>query len=96
MTQNSTIQVDTIESGRRPIGYWVATDDFLSGWGQAPGRSIVACPVFDSIDTVKVERRFRARREFKRVRYLMDYKTIRVRNGDHLHVYGETSFRYEI
>jgi len=41
----------------RTIGFWVATDRFLSGWGHAPGRSIVACPVTGSNRTSGLRKR---------------------------------------
>lgn len=85
----------TPEQVAQTIGFWVATDAFLSGWGQAKGRSIVACPVRSSEDSDAVEKRFRSRREFKRVRYVCGSKFYpKLYAGDHLHIYDFESFRY--
>ena len=79
----------------RTIGFWVATDRFLSGWGHAPGRSIVACPVTGWEDCDRVERVFHDRSEFLRVRYIVgQHYQPRLRSGDHLHIYNtRSSFR---
>lgn len=77
------------------IGFLVATDSFMSGWGEAPGRSIVACPVVSSDDAAAVEKVFDRRSEFKRVRWIAgQHYTPRLRRGDHLHIYDtQRSFR---
>ena len=87
----------TLEERQHTVGFWVATDSFMSGWGLAKGRSLVACPVFGPDDSDAVERRFRLRREFKRVRYVAGPTFYpRLYSGDHLHIYDATSFRYAL
>ena len=87
----------TFEDIQRTIGLVVATDRFMSGWGKAPRRSLVACPVVDDEDRERVERRFQLRSEFKRVRFVYGaLYTPRLHQGDHLHVYGMNSFRYAL
>ncbi len=78
---------------KRTIGFWVATDSFMSGWGEAPGRSIVAVPFVNADDATTVERQLRLRHEMKRLRMVgPDYQP-KLRDGDHYHVYGLNSFR---
>jgi hypothetical protein len=78
------------------LGFVVATDTFLSGWGDAKnGRSIVACPIVSDQDLHKVEEVFDRRPEFLRVRFV-EGQTYRPKLGthDHLHIYNtRTSFR---
>ena len=79
------------------LGFMVATDKFMSGWGEARnGRSLVACPVVSQRDLQHVEQTFDNRSEFLRVRFVgKDYlKTVRLYANDHLHVYNTcTAFR---
>ena len=85
------------EEKQHTIGFWITTDRFMSGWGQAKGRSLVACPIFGSGDRDTVERRFRLRNEFQRVRYVSGQTFYpRLYSGDHLHIYDGTSFRYAL
>lgn len=89
----------TPEQQSEVVGYWVATDKLMSGWGCAPGRSLVAVACRDSDqDKDAVERRLRLRKEMKRVRWVWAscLRNVRVRRGDHLHVYGFDSFRYPL
>ena len=92
-----TIQDDRAEAEKDvTIGFVVATDKFMSGWGQArSGRSIVARPVRDTEECDRVMRLFEDRDEFKRVRYASgrEYKP-RLRSGDHLHIYNFDTFNY--
>ena len=79
------------------IGFVVATDKFLSGWGDATGgRSIVARPVRDTQECDRVMQLFEDRDDFKHVRYASGsaYKP-RLRNADHLHIYNFDSFNYQ-
>lgn len=88
----------TPEEKAATIGFWVATDRFMSGWGQALGKSICACPVISSEDADIVERRFRSRTEFKYIRFVggKNYYP-KLNDGDHLHIYDtKTSFRYAL
>ena len=85
------------EERQHTVGFWVATDKFMSGWGMAKGRSLVACPVFGADDADQVERRFRLRREFLRVRFVPgDTFYPKLYAGDHLHIYDGRSFRYPL
>ena len=98
-----TAKPPVIEDDRTPeekaatIGFWVATDSFMSGWGGGLRRSLVACPCVSSEDCDKVETRFRRRSEFKRVRFVgRDYRP-KLSDGDHLHIYDtKSSFRYAL
>lgn len=77
-------------------GFVIATDKFMSGWGDAPHRSIVAVPFTDEEDKRKVMSRMEKRNEMKRVRlvYGKSYKPS-LSGGDHLHIYNTTtSMRY--
>jgi hypothetical protein len=64
----------------------VANDSFMSGWGQAPGRSLVAYPI-DLHDGRHSEilNWMRRRGDFKRVRVNMELPELR--EGDHLSIY---------
>jgi len=78
------------------LGFVVATDTFMSGWGSAKGgRSIVACPIVSDQDLHKVEQVFDRRPEFLRVRFVQG-QTYRPKLGthDHVHIYDTVqSFR---
>lgn len=93
-----TIEDDrTEEEIKQTIGFWVATDKAMSGWGQAPRKSYVACPVTSADDSDIVEKRFRYRTEFIRVRYITGRRYYpKMREGDHLHIYNTKSFRYDL
>lgn len=95
---NYTIQDDrTPQEVESTVGFVVATDSFMSGWGEAPGRSIVAVPVVDYEDEKRVRERLERRYEMKRVRFCLKDWRPRLFEGDHLHIYDtKTSFRYAI
>ena len=87
----------TPEEKAATIGFWVAKDKALSGWGKAPGRSIVACPVVSSPDCDIVQKRFQYRDEFRYVRFVGADWLPKLRQGDHLHIYDtKHSFRYSL
>ncbi len=65
--------------------YMVATDSFMSGWGGAPGRSIVAVECHTSEEVDFAEAKLRERPEMKRVRFC--YRKPRLRDGDHLKIF---------
>tara|TARA_R100001086_G_scaffold243162_1_gene171710 strand:- start:404 stop:757 length:354 start_codon:yes stop_codon:yes gene_type:complete len=92
----ATIKDDrTDEEVRNTIGFVVATDSFMSGWGDAPGKSIVAVPVINDKDRQRVEVVMSRRSEMKRLRfaYGSNYKP-KLGKDDHLHIYNtNTSFR---
>lgn len=68
------------------IGFVVATDSFMSGWGQAPGRSLFAVPFRTWAEGRIVSENMHARSEMKRVRVVgKDYRP-RMRPGDHLSI----------
>ena len=98
-TLNYIINDDrTPEEITNTIGFVVATDNFMSGWGNAQGRSIVAVPFVSEEDCKKIMNRMELRREMKRVREIWsnEYKP-RLYEGDHLHIYDTTtSFRYSL
>ena len=82
------------------IGFVVATDSFMSGWGGAEGgKSFVARPIRSSEELDMVTEAFEGRAEFKRVRFVLGkvtkegrvYKP-KMQVGDQLHVYGFDTF----
>ena len=93
-----TIQDDRTDTDKGvTIGFVVATDKGLSGWGKATGgRSIVARPIRDREECDRVMRLFEDREGFLRVRYASgsEYKP-RLHSGDHLHIYNFDTFNYE-
>lgn len=76
--------------------YIVATDTFLSRWGQAPGRSLYAVEVsHDYAEQCTVLENMKRRSDFKRVRFNLHLP--RVRKGDDLTIATrETAPRYFI
>ena len=73
----------TEEEKEKTLAFVVGTDRFLSGWGNAPGRSIYALPILDPNTSHVVLENMQNRSDMQRVRYVMkDYKP-KLRNGDH-------------
>jgi len=70
---------------KAPLTWAVATDKFMSGWGQAPGTSYVAYPIYDWNDEQELTRYMKNRQEFIRVRVNLNLP--RVKDGDHLSIY---------
>ena len=76
----------TPEQKAATVCFVVATDSFMSGWGQAKGRSIFAVPCRSMQEAFIVEDNMRHRSEMKRVRIVgADYRP-RLYNGDHLSI----------
>ena len=76
----------TPEQVTQTWGFVVATDSFMSGWGQAPGKSYFAVPVRNAEQAEIVEANMEHRSEMKRVRFVLaDYRP-RLRAGDHLSI----------
>ena len=82
------------------VGFVVATDSVMSGWGGAEGgKSFVARPVRSREELDMVTEVFEQRAEFKRVRFVLGkvtkegrvYKP-RMKEADQLHVYGFDTF----
>ena len=69
----------------KPLTWAVATDRFMSGWGQAPVTSYVAYPVYSLTDEQDLMRYMGERGDFIRVRINM--RLPRVRDGCHLSIY---------
>ena len=96
---NYIIKDDRTEKEKeKTIGFWVATDKALSGWGNAPGRSLVACPVVSHHDMYEVGKRFNSRDEFRYIKWI-ERKTYnpKLKPGDHLNIYDtKKSFRYAL
>ena len=68
------------------VGFVVATDSFMSGWGNAPGKSYFAVPFRSYEESRIVEDNMNARTEMKRVRVVgKDYRP-RLRAGDHFSI----------
>ena len=85
----------TPEEVESTIGFIVAKDKYMSGWGDAPGRSMVACPVTSSRDADRVWKTFEDRSGFVYLRWIAGSqykaKTFRLRSSDHLQIYDTTS-----
>lgn len=68
------------------VGFVVGTDRFLSGWGQAPNRSLFAVPVKDFDQAEVVAENMRRRGDMLRVRIVgKDYRP-RLYDGDHFSI----------
>ena len=76
----------TKEEKENTIGYIVANDSFMSGWGNAPGRSIFAIPVNTWHQFEIVENNMRNRSEMKYVRQCGRNWRPKLRDGDHLSI----------
>ena len=85
------------------IGFVVATDSFMTGWGEAiGGKSFVARPVRSREELDMVTEAFEGRTEFKRVRFVLGkvtkegrvYKP-KMQEADQLHVYGFDTFLHD-
>ncbi len=88
----------TPEEVTNTIGFVIATDKYMSGWGDAKGKSVVAVPFTSEQDKEKILNRMNLRNEMKRVRitYGKQYKP-NLRQDDHLHIYNTiNSFRYAL
>lgn len=75
-----------------PIGYMVAIDKILSGWGLAPVASYVAYPVYQDTSREYIdalERWMLARDDFIHVRYKLNLP--RLSDGKHCSVYDQPS-----
>ena len=68
------------------VGFVVATDELMSGWGNAPRRSIYAIPLMDwnQVDTVREN--FDNLSQMKRVRVCGRDWRPRLVGGDHLKI----------
>ena len=73
--------------------YVCATDKFMSGWGQAPNRSLycVACETEEQ--AVDVYNRMKCRTDMKRVRITKNPS--RAHKEDHLKIVWHTEFTYQ-
>lgn len=74
------------------IGYMVATDSFMSGWGKAPYMSYYAVAVRSMKEARSVEERMDMRSDFIRVRY--NLKPPKGSPGCHLHIVPFEQFHY--
>lgn len=76
----------SVEDKAETIGFVVATDSSMSGWGKALGRSIFAVPC-NSWDQVKiVEANMHERTEMNYVRTVGKNWRPKLRDGDHLSI----------
>lgn len=99
------IKDDTSKADKQAsIGYVVARDTFLSGWGEAKhGKSYVARPVRSDEELKMVKEAFEEREEFKNVRFVLgevDKEGCRIHKprlgqNDHLHIYGYNTFLHD-
>ena len=81
----------TPEERAQTVGFIVATDTVMSGWGRAPGRSIFALPVtlaeyLDGRTVRRIMERMEARPDMSRVRECGRDWRPRLRAGDHLSI----------
>ncbi len=86
-------KIDDRRTPEEKLNTWrfvVATDSFLSGWGQAPGRSIYAIAVSDRDEANIVEENMRWRSEMKRVRLLWPEWKPKLHDGDHFAIVGKS------
>ena len=76
----------TEQDKKETIGFVVATDSFMSGWGPAQGRSLFAVPYRTDEAHTSVLKNMEDRKEMKRVRTVgADYRP-RLGKGDHLSI----------
>jgi hypothetical protein len=68
-----------------PLCWVCATDKVMSGWGQAPGKSYVAYPVYSYDDKIALLDFCGRRSDYIRVR--VNANLPRVHEGDHLSIY---------
>jgi len=64
----------------------IGTDSYLSGWGQAPRRSLYALPCRDFKEAELCAENLKKRGDMKRVRIVAGDWRPRLRSGDHLHI----------
>lgn len=96
--QYTLVDDRTEEEVNKTKGFVIATDNFMSGWGQAPGKSIIAVPFVSADDMDVIMLRMNRRTEMKRIRCVRGkhYKP-RLSANDHLHIYNTTdSMRYPL
>ena len=88
LEQTPAVRIDnrTDEEKAATVGFVVATDSFMSGWGQAAGRSIFAVPIRSWQEADTVERNMKNRSEMKRVRVVGKNWRPRLSPGDHLSI----------
>ena len=78
----------------RVVGYVVATDSFMSGWGGADGGArYYAVAVTRADDPDEIMGRMDSRSDFQRVRY--NLRLPRLSACDHLHVVPAKEFTYQ-
>jgi hypothetical protein len=83
----------TPEQRDQTVAYVVATDRFMSGWGKAPARSLLAIGCASWEQVFDVERRMLRHSEMSRVR--VNVHLPRIGRGDHLSVVWYESFTYQ-
>ena len=76
----------TAKEVEQTIGYVVATDRFMSGWGHAPGRSLFAVPFRNHTEAAIVEQNMRRRSEMIRVRVVGEDYRPKLYRGDHFSI----------
>lgn len=69
----------------------VATDSCLSGWGEAPRRSLYALPCRDFSEAEVCAKNLELRGDMKRVRIVAGDWRPRLRKGDHLKIASRES-----
>ena len=91
LRENGAVVEDwrTPDEVAKTIGFVVATDSFMSGWGKAQGRSLFAVPFTNYDEAATVEGNMNRRDEMKRVRivYGADYpQKVKLGPEDHLSI----------
>jgi hypothetical protein len=82
---------DERKNTARPMCYVVATDEFMSGWGHAPARSLYALACYSVREQEAVMIAMNKRDEMKRPRIVSNLKKdgtpkISVHENDHLSI----------
>lgn len=82
---------DKRQDNRTPLAYIVATDEAMSGWGMASGRSLFAVPCYSEHEIQAVRLAMKNRRDMKRARLVVSMKAdgspkVKMERGDHLSV----------
>lgn len=86
---NTSITHDrrTEEEKSLTLGFVVARDKALSGWGRAPRNSYLAVPVQCVLEIPIVFENLEYRKEMKNIRWIQGVKCkIRMKAGDHLSI----------
>lgn len=93
----ATISDRREDGGSLDVPAVVATDRFMSGWGQAPGRSLFALPVGPEDNVNRILDKMADRSDMMRPRFVLSLRNVKLYAGDHLSIRdrGEASSWYQ-